>query len=113
MSNSASLIGLPVLRVSSSASSSVRSRTICASLKHVIAAAFIVIGLGPARAGFGPAEAGRYPQSGRTFTVGTASATRGQTAFGVIRVPQGSDAGYDIPVAVVHGASPGPVLAVV
>jgi len=48
-----------------------------------------------------------------TFTVGTATATRGQTAFGVIKVPQGSDAGYDIPVAVVHGAAPGPVLAVV
>ena len=48
-----------------------------------------------------------------TFTVGTATAQRGQTAFGVITVPQGSDAGYDIPVAVVHGASPGPVLAVV
>jgi|SRR5579862_2599048 len=47
------------------------------------------------------------------FTVGTATAQRGQTAFGVIKVPQGSDAGYDIPVAVVHGASPGPVLAVV
>jgi len=48
-----------------------------------------------------------------TFTVGTATATRGQTAVGVIKVPQGSDAGYDIPVAVVHGAAPGPVLAVV
>ena len=48
-----------------------------------------------------------------TFTVGTAAAARGQTAFGVIKVPQGSDAGYDIPVAVVHGAAPGPVLAVV
>jgi predicted deacylase len=48
-----------------------------------------------------------------TFAVGTASAARGHTAFGVIAVPQGSDAGYDIPVAVVHGAAPGPVLAVV
>ena len=48
-----------------------------------------------------------------TFTVGTATATRGQTAFGVIKVPQGSDAGYDIPVAVIHGAGPGPALAVV
>ncbi len=48
-----------------------------------------------------------------TFTVGTATATRGQKAFGVIHVPPGSDAGYDIPVAVVHGARPGPVLAVV
>ncbi len=45
------------------------------------------------------------------FTVGTASAARGQTATGVISVPAGSDAGYDIPVAVVNGAKPGKVLA--
>ncbi len=48
-----------------------------------------------------------------TFTVGTASAARGRQALGVIKVPAGSDAGYDIPVAVVNGAKPGPVLAVV
>jgi uncharacterized protein len=47
------------------------------------------------------------------FSVGTATASRGQTAAGVIKVPAGSDAGYDIPVVVVHGAKPGPVLAVV
>ncbi len=51
--------------------------------------------------------------STRTFIVGTASAARGETAYGAIHVPPGSDAGYDIPVAVVHGARPGPVLAVV
>src|SRR5262245_32308996 len=48
-----------------------------------------------------------------TVAVGTATATRGQTARGVIKVPAGSDAGYDIAVAVVHGARPGPVLAIV
>ena len=48
-----------------------------------------------------------------TFTVGTATAERGRMAAGAIRVPAGSDAGYDIPVAVIHGAKPGPVLAVV
>ena len=48
-----------------------------------------------------------------TFTVGTATAARGQTARGAIKVPAGVDAGYDIAVAVVHGARPGPVLAVV
>ena len=48
-----------------------------------------------------------------TFSVGTATASRGQKAFGVIKVPAGSDAGYDIPVALVHGAKPGPALAVV
>ena len=30
----------------------------------------------------------------------------------MLRVPAGSDAGYDMPVAVIHGARPGPVLAV-
>src|SRR5690242_21218804 len=48
-----------------------------------------------------------------TFTVGTATAQRGQKAYGVLKVPAGVDAGYDIPVALVHGARPGPVLAVV
>ena len=48
-----------------------------------------------------------------TFTVGTASATRGQKATGVLAVPAGSDAALDIPVAVVQGARPGPVLALV
>ena len=48
-----------------------------------------------------------------TFTVGTASATRGQKATGVIEVPAGSDAALSIPVAVFHGAKPGPVLALV
>jgi uncharacterized protein len=51
--------------------------------------------------------------SGATFTVGTATAQRGKKAYGALKVPAGSDAGYDIPVAVLHGATPGPVLAVV
>jgi uncharacterized protein len=48
-----------------------------------------------------------------TFTVGTAKAQRGQKAYGALKVPAGSDAGYDIPVAVLHGSKPGPVLAIV
>src|SRR5438132_2907098 len=48
-----------------------------------------------------------------TFTVGTATAARGQKATGVIEVPAGSDAALSIPVAVFHGAKPGPVLALV
>src|SRR5665213_3177323 len=48
-----------------------------------------------------------------TFTVGTATASRGKKATGVLKVPAGVDAGYEIPVAVLHGAKPGPVLAVV
>src|ERR1051325_3402070 len=47
------------------------------------------------------------------FRVGTASAPRGQTARGAIEVPAGVDAALSIPVAVVHGARPGPVLAIV
>ncbi len=48
-----------------------------------------------------------------SFTVGTATAQRGQKAYGVLNVPAGPDAGYDIPVAILHGAKPGPVLAIV
>jgi hypothetical protein len=48
-----------------------------------------------------------------TFTVGTARAERGQKATGSIEVPAGVDAATSIPVVVVHGARPGPVLAVV
>ncbi len=47
------------------------------------------------------------------FLVGTASAAPGQKAYGAIEVPTGVDAGTRIAVAVVHGAKPGPVLAVV
>ena len=49
----------------------------------------------------------------KTFTVGTATAARGQKATGAIEVPAGSDAALSIPVAVFHGAKPGPVLAIV
>src|SRR5512141_1349459 len=51
--------------------------------------------------------------SAPAFTVGTATAQRGQKAFGAIEVPAGSDAALSIPVALVHGARPGPVLAIV
>ncbi|MFY9557143.1 MAG: M14 family metallopeptidase [Blastocatellia bacterium] len=47
------------------------------------------------------------------FTVGTATARPGQKATGAIEVPAGVDAATSIPVAVVHGAKPGPVLALV
>lgn len=48
-----------------------------------------------------------------TFSVGTATARRGQKVTGAIAVPAGVDAATSIPVAVVHGAKPGPVLALV
>jgi predicted deacylase len=52
-------------------------------------------------------------QDRKTFTVGSATAARGQKATGVIEVPAGSDAALTIPVAVIHGAKAGPVLALV
>ena len=52
-------------------------------------------------------------QTRPTFTVGTATASRGQKATGTIEVPAGSDAALSIPVAIFHGAKPGPVLALV
>ncbi|MDO8678548.1 MAG: M14 family metallopeptidase [Acidobacteriota bacterium] len=51
------------------------------------------------------------PGDQAVFTVGTAKASRGQTATGGIEVPAGSDAALSIPVAVAHGAKAGPVLA--
>jgi hypothetical protein len=52
-------------------------------------------------------------QDRATFTVGTASAARGQKAAGAIEVPAAADAALSIPVVVVHGSRPGPVLALV
>ena len=52
-------------------------------------------------------------QAQTSFTVGTASAARGQKTTGSIEVPAGVDAALSIPVAVVNGAKPGPVLALV
>jgi uncharacterized protein len=52
-------------------------------------------------------------QDRTTFKVGTASAARGQKATGTIEVPAASDPALSIPVAVINGAKPGPVLALV
>jgi predicted deacylase len=54
-----------------------------------------------------------FAASDPTFAVGTARAARGHTATGLIEVPAGVDAATSIPVAVVHGVRPGPVLAIV
>src|SRR5437660_1290122 len=48
-----------------------------------------------------------------TFSVGTASAARGQKGYGVLKVPAGSDPATDIGVVVINGARPGPALAIV
>jgi predicted deacylase len=50
---------------------------------------------------------------GEIVTVGTAVAKRGERAYGAIAVPPGADPAASIPVAVIHGARPGPVLALV
>jgi hypothetical protein len=49
----------------------------------------------------------------QTFAVGTARAERGRTATGYIEVPAGADPATSIPVVIVNGARPGPVLAIV
>src|SRR5438552_5614785 len=71
-----------------------------ARMKTICAALFVLVSIQAAAQDAHP-----------TFTVGTATAQRGQKVYGVLKVPAGSDAGYDIPVVVVHGARPGPVLA--
>jgi len=48
-----------------------------------------------------------------SFTVGTATAAAGQKSTGYIEVPAGVDAATGIPVVVVRGSRPGPVLALV
>ena len=50
---------------------------------------------------------------GADFTVGSATARAGQKATGYLAVPAGVDAAANIPVIVVNGARPGPVLALV
>jgi len=48
-----------------------------------------------------------------SFSVGTASAAVGEKSTGYLEVPAGVDAATDIPVIVVNGAKPGPVLALI
>ena len=55
----------------------------------------------------------RPPDPPPSVSVGTATAVRGQRAYGVIAVPAGSDSGTAIQVAVINGARPGPVVAFV
>ena len=66
----------------------------------ILLAAAVVLALAPAARAQG-------------FAVGTARADRGHAATGYIEVPAGADAATSIPVVVVHGARPGPVLAIV
>ena len=47
------------------------------------------------------------------FSVGTATAAPGQKQTGYLEVPAGVDAATNIPVIVINGEKPGPVLALV
>lgn len=47
------------------------------------------------------------------FTVGSATALPGQKATGFLEAPAGVDAATSVPVVVIHGTRPGPVLALV
>ena len=67
----------------------------------------VVLALIPALAAAQTAD--RHP----TMKVGTVSVARGQKATGTLDVPAGVDAATRIPVAVIHGARPGPALALV
>src|SRR5215813_14871924 len=48
-----------------------------------------------------------------SFSVGTAVATPGKKGIGYLEVPAGVDAATKLPVVVINGAKPGPVLALV
>src|SRR5947208_256683 len=60
-----------------------------------------------------PALAAQRPDSHATVTVGSATAQRGERAYGALIVPGGSDTGTTIQVAVINGAKPGPVVSFV
>jgi predicted deacylase len=51
--------------------------------------------------------------SAEDFTVGETTVPRGEQVSGFITVPEGMDEGSTIPVTIVHGASDGPVLALI
>jgi predicted deacylase len=52
-------------------------------------------------------------QQDSPFTVGSATAAPGSTAYGAIAIPAGSDSALRIAVAVIRGTRPGPVVAFV
>ena len=72
-------------------------------MHRIVTAVFLLLGI----------TASGFSQDRATFTVGTATAARGQKAAGAIEVPAAADAALSIPVVVVHGSKPGPVLALV
>lgn len=59
-----------------------------------------------------PAD-GRRAQPVPSVRVGTAAAEPGARAHGVLEVPASGDAGAQLPITVVHGRRPGPMVAIV
>lgn len=53
------------------------------------------------------------PDVRASFRLGPIAAAPGSVAHGVLPVPPGTDGATEIPVTVIHGAEPGPVLALV
>jgi hypothetical protein len=74
--------------------------------ERVLASVTLALGLATVLAP--PARAGE-----RTLRVGDAAARPGEKASGYVVVPDGVDPGTRIPVTVVNGAQPGPVLALI
>ncbi len=52
-------------------------------------------------------------QTRNAFTVGPVTAQPGEKASGMIQIPAGKDEATQIPISIIHGATPGPVLALV
>jgi len=48
-----------------------------------------------------------------SFTAGPLTAKAGEKVSGLIQVPAAADEGTMIPISVLHGAKPGPVLALI
>ncbi len=88
----------PVVAVRAGVAHTLRMRT----LNVVAACALAVV-----------SAAAQHPDPHATFTVGTATAKRGEIAYGALNVPAGVDSATSMPVAIIHGAKPGPVLALV
>lgn len=59
------------------------------------------------------AAAGAGAQQQPSFTVGQIRAAPGEKASGFLEVPDGVDPGTRIPVSVIHGSRPGPVLGLI
>ena len=84
-------------------------------MRRLLAAACLIIVLAVATSGAAPTGAMKSAAP-EALSVGTVSAAPGEKASGWIDVPAGrdaSDAGTRIPVTVVRGIKPGPVLALV